>query len=128
MGYWQGGEERKALQVVFGNRVGDKDGFRTLWKVEHKRFKSFAQHCGVFLSVVAEPSFPKREGPYAVVWHGGFAISDDVFDVLTRTQLHTTSKELLRSNRGDTCFLVIAGLPRNALADDKLPDVHFAIR
>jgi hypothetical protein len=41
-------------------------------------------HGAIFFSVVAKPSFPKRVGPYAIIWHCRFAVGDDVFDVLAR--------------------------------------------
>ena len=125
--YSQGGEQRKTLQVIFGNGIAEKNGFRTLWNAKHKRFKRFAQHGAVFLSVVAEPSFPKSEGPNAIIWHVGFAVRDDVFDVLSGAQFYAASKELLRGNRGDAGFLIVARLSRDALADDEFPDVHFPI-
>jgi len=62
------------------------------------------------------------------IWHGRFAVGDDVFDVLARAQLHPTSEELLRGNRSNTSFLIVAGLPRDALADDKFRDAYFTIR
>ena len=126
--YSQGGEQGKTLQVIFGNRIADKNRFRAFWNAEHKRFKSLAQHGGVFLAVVSEPSFPQSVGSNPVVGNMGFGVRDDIFDVLSGSQLHPTSKELLRGDRRDASFLVVARLPRDALADDKFPDVHFAIR
>jgi len=93
-----------------------------------ERLECLTEHSGILLSVVPKPSLPKRKGPYAIIWHCGFAIGDDVFDVLTRTQLHATSKELLRGYRSNACLLVVTRLPRDAFAHDKFPDVHFAIR
>src|SRR5712692_5544084 len=92
-----------------------------------ERFKSLAQHRGVFFAVVSEPSFPQSVGPKAVVGDVGFGVGDNVLDVLSRSQFDPTSKELLRGYRGNACLLVVARLPRNALADNKFPDVHLAI-
>src|SRR5260370_4954662 len=52
---------------------------------QFERLKCLTQHGRILLSVVATPPFPKCEGPYPIVWYGGFAISDDVLDVLTWT-------------------------------------------
>src|ERR1700676_1151660 len=82
-GYSERREERETFQVIFGNGIAEKNRFRTLRNAQYKRFKSFAQHCSVFLTVVSEPSFPKREGADPVIWHWRYAIGDDVFDVLT---------------------------------------------
>jgi hypothetical protein len=57
----------------------------SLWKAQRKWLKRLLQHGGILLSVVPEPSLPKGEGAYAVIWDCGFAIRDDVFDVLTRS-------------------------------------------
>lgn len=54
-----------------------------LWCALDKRFKRFAQHGGVLLPVVGEASFPQDEGTNAILRYGGFAIGDDVLDVLT---------------------------------------------
>ncbi len=97
------------------------------WSANQKRFKRFVQHCGVFLAIVSKPSFPQSISPNAIIGDMGFSVCDDVLDVLAGSQLDTTSEELLRSNRCDTCLLVVAGFPRNALADDKFWDVHFTI-
>src|SRR6266851_2465507 len=126
--YCQGGEQRKTLQVMFGYGIGDKNGFGTVGNGEHKRLKSLAQHRAVFFAVVTEPSFPQSVGPNAVVGDVGFGVGDNVLDVLSRSQFDPTSKELLCGNRGNARLLIVAGLPRDALADDKFPDVHFAIR
>src|SRR5882762_8923802 len=125
-GYSKRGEERKTLQVIFGNGIAEKNRFPTLWNAKHKGFKSFAQHCCVFPAVVSEPSFPQCVGPNAVVGDDGFAIGDDVFDVLTRTQLHATSKELLRSNRRDACFLVVTWLSCDPFAHYEILDLHIS--
>src|SRR6267378_7934903 len=98
------------------------------WYKQFERLESLAQHCGVFLAVVSEPSFPQSVGANAVVGDVGFGVGDNVLDVLSRSQLDPTSKELLRGDRCDASFLVVARLPRDALADDEFPDVHFAIR
>src|SRR5437016_2455435 len=69
------------------------------WEKQFKRLERLTQHGGILLSVVPKPSFPKSECANAVIWRVGFAIGDDVFDVLTRTQAHATSEKLLCSNR-----------------------------
>lgn len=38
-----------------------------------------AQLGSILLAVVAKPSFPKREGAYAVIWHGGLPTDADVY-------------------------------------------------
>ena len=122
----QAGEKRGVSPVLPSTNL---TGIVFWWGFGDKQLeglKRFPQHRGILLSVVAEPSFPKREGPNAVIWHGGFAVGDDVFDVLTRTQLDPTSEKLLRSNRSDTCFLVVARLSRDALADDEILDLHIS--
>ena len=70
----------------------------------------------------------QRNCSNAVVGDVGFTVCNYVLAVLSRTELDSTSKELLCGYRRDACFLVVAGLPRDALADDKVSDVHFAIR
>jgi hypothetical protein len=70
-----------------------------------ERLERFSQHCGVFLTVVSEPPFPQSISPNTIIGDVGFGVRDDVLDVLSRSQLHPASEELLRDYRGD--FLIL---------------------
>src|SRR5258708_8249154 len=94
-GHCQGGKQRETLQVILRNGIAENNRFRTVWNAKHKRLKSFAQHRGVFLSVVPEPAFPQSVSSNAIVGDVGFGVCDDVLDVLSRTQFDSASKELL---------------------------------
>src|SRR6267378_4675937 len=94
------------------------------WYKQFERLESLAQHCGVFLAVVSEPSFPQSVGPNAVVGDVGFGVGDNVLDVLSRSQFDPTSKELLRGYRGNACLLIVARLLRNSLTHDKILNLH----
>src|ERR1700722_15507247 len=58
----------------------------------------------------------------------GFGIRDDVLDVLSWSQLDSTSKELLCGNRGNARFLIVARFPRDAFAYDQVADVYVAVQ
>lgn len=49
-----------------------------------------------FFAVVSEPPFLQSVGPNAIVGDVGFGVGDNVLDVLSRSQLGSTSEELLR--------------------------------
>lgn len=51
--------------------------------------------------VVAEPSFPQSVSANTVVGDVGFAVRNDVFDVLARTQFHAAAEELVGGSGGD---------------------------
>jgi len=60
-----------------------------------------------FLSIIAVPTFPQCKGADSIIWNGGFAVRNDVFDGLAGMQFHATSKKLLCGNRTDTSLLIV---------------------
>jgi hypothetical protein len=77
-------KKRKPFQFFFGEGFVQAFDVNGRWRALHKRFKRFAQHSRVLLPVVAEPSFPQRKSPNAVVRYRGIAVGDYLLDVLTR--------------------------------------------
>ncbi len=77
-------KKRKPFQFSFGEWFVQAFDVNGLWRALHERFKRFAQHSRVLLPVVAEPSFPQRKSPNAIVGYGRLTVRDDVLDVLTR--------------------------------------------
>jgi len=65
----------------------------------------------LFFPVIAMPSFPQCNGADSIIWNGGFAVSNDVFDGLAGTQFHATSKKLLCGNRSDNSLLIVTAAP-----------------
>src|ERR1700719_4202563 len=118
----QSGEKRRAGPIF----ARQKDTRRRIWRGfgrrQFERLKRFSQHGCIFLSVIAVPTFPQCKGADSIIWNGGFAVRNDVFDGLARTQFHATSKKLLCGNRSDTSLLIVARLLCDPLTDNKVLD------
>src|SRR6266513_5805394 len=106
----QSREKRSVRPVLSGKSLSRFVLRQRFCNRQFERLKRLAQHGGILLSVVPEPSFPQSVSSNAVVGDVGFGIRDDVLDVLSRTQFDAASKELLCGNRCNACFLVVAGL------------------